>query len=69
MIDRCWYDDNSTNQIFYGYNGSVSAISTSYAPGGMAYDAVHNRLFVADAFNNAIHVYNGTTLAFEKTIT
>jgi hypothetical protein len=35
---------------------------------GVAYDAKHNRLFVADPLHNAVRVYAAWTLAFVTTL-
>lgn len=63
----CWYGDSGNNTLALG-NGSVTTITLSYSPAGVAYDPTHNRLFVADPNNNKIEVYNATTLAFERSI-
>ena len=65
----CWYDDSQNNVLYaaslpgYGYS-----VGLSYTPVGLAYDPVRNRVYIADPSNNAIHVYNASTLALEKTI-
>jgi DNA-binding beta-propeller fold protein YncE len=66
----CWFDDTSNDSLsFATLPGSGFGVGLSYAPAGLAVDPVRNRVYVADPLNNAIHVYNATTLAFEKTIT
>jgi len=65
----CWYDDTQYNTLYEAtIPGTVISLGLSYTPVGLAYDPVRNRIYVADPFNNAIHVYNAATLAAEKTI-
>ena len=65
----CWYADNQSNSLWINNGVNNSSVSLGYDPGGVAYDQLHNRVFVADPLNNAVHVYNAQSLAFERTIT
>jgi hypothetical protein len=65
----CWYSDNSNDTLWTNNGSNTNDVQLNYDPGGVAYDQLHNRLFVADPLNNAVHVYNAQTLSLEKTIT
>jgi hypothetical protein len=66
--NACWYSDSVNGTVSMSMNGVVSSVALNYTPVGVAFDPTHDRLFVADPANNAVHVYNPSTLAFEKTI-
>jgi DNA-binding beta-propeller fold protein YncE len=66
--NACWYSDSADGTLSMSMNGNVNATPLNYTPVGVAYDPTHNRVFVADPANNAVHVYNPSTLALEKTI-
>ena len=66
----CWYDDTANSLLFIAtIPGSSNSVSLPYQPAGIAYDAIHKRLFVADPVHNAIQVYNPTTLALGESLT
>jgi DNA-binding beta-propeller fold protein YncE len=65
----CWYSDPSSDTISINNGSSVNSVPVPYQPVGIAYDQVHNRLYVADPANNAVHVYNAQSLALERTLT
>ena len=66
----CWTTDVQNDAIDEAtLPGSSFAEGVGYAPVGVAYDPVRNRIYVSDPLNKAIHVYNATSLALEKTIT
>jgi DNA-binding beta-propeller fold protein YncE len=64
----CWYSDPSNDTINLNTGATVSAVTVGYEPVGIAYDQLHNRLYVADPVNNAVHVYDAQTLALEHTL-
>jgi hypothetical protein len=64
----CWYSDPTADTISVNNGSNSATISVGYDPVGVAYDQLHNRLFVADPVNNAVHVYNALTLALERTL-
>lgn len=69
-ISACWWDDALNLSLTYGtLPGQSFSVGLPYEPAGVAVDIGRNRLFVADPTNNAIHLYNATTLTLEKTIT
>jgi DNA-binding beta-propeller fold protein YncE len=68
-IRLCWYSDSSTDTLWVNNGSNTAEVSVGYDPGGVAFDELHNRVFVAGPLNNAVHVYNAQTLALEKTIT
>jgi hypothetical protein len=66
----CWYSDSTNDALFFASIPGVSnSVGTSYIPTGVAVDQARNRLYVCDPQNNAIHIYNATTLALEKSLT
>ncbi len=65
----CWYGDADYDTLAVSNGGNFHSVQLNYSPAGVAYDQLHNRAFVADPVNNAVHVYNAQTLAFEKTLT
>ena len=65
----CWIADPSQDMIFSNNGSTIIPASVGYQPTGIAYDQVHNRVYVADPQHNAVHVYNAQTLALEKSIT
>ena len=65
----CWYSDSASNALFVNNGSNVDSVSLGYLPGGVALDVPHNRVFVADPLNNAVHVYDAQNLSLEKTIT
>ncbi len=65
----CWYGDAANNTLTVSDGGTYYDVALSYTPVGVAYDQLHNRVFVADPIDNAIHVYNAQTLALERTLT
>jgi sugar lactone lactonase YvrE len=65
----CWLASAQDRTLTLDTGGSSAGqASVSYVPTGVAYDGLHNRVFVADPQNNAVHVYNSKTLALIKTI-
>ena len=67
--NQCWYTDSDQNSVTVNNGSNTNGISLPYTPNGIAYDQFHNRLFIADPENNAIHIYNAHTLALERTLT
>jgi DNA-binding beta-propeller fold protein YncE len=67
--NNCWYSDPSSDTISINNGVNVTAISVPYQPIGIAYDQLHNRLYVADPANGAVHVFNAQTLVLERTLT
>jgi len=73
--DTCWITDGSKSVTAVAYDpvtdvfSSSGPISLPYVPAGIAYDAVHQRLYIADPVGEAVHVYNAKTLALIRTIT
>jgi DNA-binding beta-propeller fold protein YncE len=66
----CWTGDTTNETLTEAtLPGSGFSQSIGYQPAGLAVDPVRNRLYVADPINNAVHVYNASSLAFEKTLT
>jgi len=65
----CWYSDSATDTLWVNNGSNPNSVNLGYVPTGVAYDQLHNRVFVADPLNNVVHIYNAQTLAFEKTIT
>ncbi|HLI60686.1 MAG TPA: hypothetical protein VKV21_13580 [Solirubrobacteraceae bacterium] len=64
----CWFDSAQADTLSTQTGSQGTTIPLSYTPTGVAYDALHGRVFVADPQNNAVHVYNSKTLALIKTI-
>ena len=55
----CWTTDVQNDAIDEAtLPGSSFAEGVGYAPVGVAYDPVRNRIYVSDPLNKAIHVYN-----------
>ena len=67
-LTLCWYTDTSSDTLWVNNGSNTNDVALGYVPGGVALDQLHNRVFVADPLNNAVHVYNAQTLAAEKTI-
>jgi DNA-binding beta-propeller fold protein YncE len=66
----CWTTDALNDTLSVAtLPGSGFSTSLGYEPIGVAVDTLRNRVYVADPLNNAVHVYNASTLAFEKTLT
>ncbi|MBV9647303.1 MAG: hypothetical protein JO043_07565 [Candidatus Eremiobacteraeota bacterium] len=65
----CWFSDAGKDTINILATNAISTGILNYSPAGVAYDRLHNRIFVADPQNNAVHIYNAQTLALEKNIT
>lgn len=65
----CWLASAQDKTLVVD-NGSSAGkqIVLPYLPTSVAYDGLHNRVFVADPQNNEVHVYNAKTLAVIKTI-
>ena len=69
LVDRCWYDDATNDLLNFSTAGNVLETRLSYSPAGVAYDPLHDRIFVADPADNEIEIYNAKTIAFERSLT
>jgi DNA-binding beta-propeller fold protein YncE len=67
---KCWVSDNDYRSLIRCNSFGVTELAAHipYSPGGVAYDATRDRLFVADPENNAVYVYTGSTLKSVATI-
>lgn len=64
----CWTADAANDQLIHIGANEADATALPYQPEGVAYVASKHRLFVSDASQNTISIYNTSTLALVKTL-
>lgn len=68
LTEDCWIADSLNDQLIHTAAYQATAVALPYQPEGIADVASKHRLFVTDARQNTISVYNTSPFALVKTL-